>query len=475
MFLFINPGSFSSGLNEATLVPPIGPLYIATLLNQNGYRAEVYDALLTRANPREVMKFIEQKKPKVIGLRVYYYNIDWTRQLIELLRNFHHKIIIGIGGHLASYDAKKAVAKLQADFAISGEGEFSMAALADNINKGRPYYEGVPGITARIDNERYYLGPQNKRINNIDQLPFPDYGLVGGLKLYSARTRFYPAAPIFTTRGCPFECSFCSKDVFGNMVAYRSAENVIQEIISLKKNYGIKEIDILDDNFTLNRRHAQDILDLIIKERVNLAFSLKNGVRVESLDEDILFQMKRAGFYKIAFGIESADENVLRLCNKQLDINKLRRIALSAKKLGFKVSGFFIIGLPGETRQSVVKTFRFAKELKLDTANVCMATPYPGTGLYDYVKKHGRFLFDPEDNYDIGPYGGKGFYRLPEISEREMLHRFRYAYFKFYSPLKILQDFIGLRSFAELKWFIYAAISVFRGQFRSRARSRASV
>lgn len=477
MFLLINPGNFSIGVNEVTVLPPVGLVSIATVLNKNGFKAEVYDANFGNAKPKEALKVIEARKPKVIGIRVYLYNISWTKILIEGARRIDPEIIVGIGGHLASHNPKEAIAKTSADFAIRGEGEMSMLALAKNISKNFKFYENVAGIVAKTDNE-YYFGPQNIRIKNLDELPFADYDLIGGLKKYSFRAAFAPAAPLFTTRGCPFRCSFCSKHVFGDIVTFRSPENVISEISQLKGKYKIRQIDILDDNFTVNKKYFEKILDLVIENNLDIKFDLKCGVRVESLSEDVLMKMKKAGFFKIAFGIESADEKVLQLCNKQLDLNKLKKMASFAKQIGFKTFGFFIIGLPGETRESVEASVQLAKDIKLDVANFCMATPYPGTELYDYINEYGEFLFDPQSNYDFGFYGRKVFYSLPGMDEKEILSRFEYAYRRFYSLPKIIKCCSQIRSISELKWFFNAALSTVKSKFhksRNEKEKRVSV
>lgn len=464
MVLLINPGSFAVGVNEATVVPPVGLLYIASFLNQKGFKAEVYDAGLGNNSPAAALNVVKEKKPEIVGLRVYYYNIAWSRLLIEGIRQFDERIKIGVGGHVASYCPQKIMESVGADFAISGEGELSMLKMALNISGNKNFYEEVPGIFTRVSGEEYYRGPANNRIKNLDDLPYPDYGLVGGLLNYSSRNKYSPSAPIFTTRGCAFRCSFCSRHVFNNLVTFRSPENVIVEIKALKNKYAIRQIDILDDNFTLKRDYVDKILDKIIGEKLKIFFDLKCGIRVESLDEGLLIKMKKAGFYKIAFGIESADEKVLRLCDKQLDLGKLKKMATFAKKTGFVTSGFFIIGLPGETRESVYKSVRLAKDIGLDIANFCMATPYPGTELYNYVRNNGVFLFNPEGNYDFGFYGSKVFYTLPGMSEKEVLYRFDYAYRKFYTFPKVIKHCVKMRSFSELKWFIKAAISVFKGK-----------
>jgi len=465
VFLLMNPGSCSIGGNEATLIPPVGLIYMAGVLKKAGFKCEIFDAGLKNSRPIEALGIIKKKKPKVLGLKVYYYNISWVKDLIEGVRGIDPGIKIGIGGHFVSHNPRKAIAQTGADFAVKGEGEGAILKVANNLSQGNPYYREVPGITARLEKGDFYAGPTDVRLDNLDELPFPDYQLVGGLKPYSLRTKFSPAAPIFTTRGCAFRCSFCSRHVFGNKVTYRSPENVVSEIVSLKERFGVRQIDILDDNFTLNRNFAEKILDLITKEKLGLTFDLRCGVRTESLDEQLLEKMKKAGFYKIAFGIESADNKVLELCHKQLDLEKLTRIASFAKEIGFSSTGFFIIGLPGETRGSVDKSVQLAKDLRLDIANFCMATPYPGTELYDYVARHGKFLFDPESNYDFGFYGSKVFYTLPGMDEKEIISRFNYAYRKFYTIPKILKCVSSIGSFSEFRWFLNATFSVLKGKF----------
>lgn len=473
--LLINPGAFAIGDNEATILPPLGLMYIATALNNCGFKAQVYDADLAKATPDEAMAAIKRIRPRVVGARVHYYNLNWTMELVLKIRELDNSIIVGAGGPIASYSPREIVTKIGLDFAISGEGESPMKSLAQNLRNGQVYYKDVPGITARQPEGGCYTGPQNRRIDKLDELPFPDYDLVGGPKAYSANSRYSPAAALFTSRGCPFQCTFCSKHVFGSKVALRSAENVISEIFSLKNKYGVRQIDIIDDNFTVNREYFEEVLDLIIKNELNIFFDLKTGVRIESLDEAVLDKMKKAGFYKMAFGIESADTKVLDLCKKQLDLDKLKRIAKYARKIGFRTSGFFIIGLPGETRESVKMSVLLAKEIGLDVANFCMATPYPGTALYDFVKTRGRFLFDPHANYDFGFYGDRAFYTLQGVDENEILLRYEYAYRAFYTPGKIIKNSLKIRSFGEFKWFCGGAASVFRGKMHNLVPKKADI
>jgi radical SAM superfamily enzyme YgiQ (UPF0313 family) len=466
MIFLVNPHSRSKGINEATILPPVGLVYIATYLRNKGFDCAIHDANIKASNPKKAAGLAINSNPRVIGVYLNSFMIDWTRAFIREIRSKDRNIPVGIGGPLASLDGAKNLAKVGADFAIAGEGEIPMAKVSENIASQTAYFEDVPGIYYR-ENGEIHSGPANPRIHDLDTLPFPDYSLLGSLDDYRVRAIKSPSAPIVTSRGCPFQCTFCSKAVFQSRTTFRSPENVVEEIVSLKRNMGVNQIDILDDNFTLKRSYVERVLDLLIAEDLDLVVNLQSGVRVETLDEPILLKLKRAGVRKIGYGIESADARVRTLCKKQLDIEKLRAAVITSKTLGMTVSGYFIIGLPGETRASVENTIKLAKELELDAANFAMAIPFPGTELYDYVHKHGRFLFDPEENYNYGFFASEPFYELDQVDKREMSYRFDLAYRSFYTPKKIARDMLGMRSWSELGWYLAAGVSLLRGRLRT--------
>lgn len=466
MIFLVNPHSRSKGINEATILPPVGLAYIATYLRTNGFSCGIHDANIKGSSPRKAARLALHSNPRIIGVYLNSFMIDWTRQFIGEIRSRNRDVAIGIGGPLASLDGAKNFLKVGADFAIAGEGEFPMAKICQNLASQRDYFEDVPGIVYKRD-DGIHSGPPNPRIVDLDTLPFPDYSLLGSLEDYKVRAIRSPSAPLITSRGCPFQCTFCSKAVFRSQTTFRSPENVVEEMASLKRHVGANQIDILDDNFTLKRSYVERVLDLLIAADLDLVINLQSGVRVEALDESLLLKLKRAGVRKIGYGIESADAHVRTLCRKRLDMDKLRAAVRNSKRLGFTVSGYFIIGLPGETRESVRKTVALAKELALDAANFAMAIPFPGTELYDYVEKNGRFLFDPEGNYDYGFFASKAFYELDEIDKREMAYRFDMAYRSFYTPKKVLRDMLGMSSRSEMGWYLQAGVSLVRGRLRT--------
>ena len=274
---------------------------------------------------------------------------------------------------------------------VRGEGEPAVLQIMHNIDLGlQPLDKTVPGAVFRNPKTGELIFNKIIRIDNLDKLPFPAYHLLPPLNVYKSRSRKSPVAAIVTSRGCLFKCSFCSKDIFKNKVTFRSPDNVLSEIDYLVQNFGVRQIDILDDNFALKKNRLEEILNGLINRNYGLAINLQSGIRSEIIDESLLNKMKKAGIFKIAFGVESADKNVLRLCRKKLDLNKIVSAASLAKQKGFLTYGFFIIGLPGETDEGFERTLDFARRVNFDIANFCIATPFVGTELYRQVQENGN-------------------------------------------------------------------------------------
>jgi len=176
--------------------------------------------------------------------------------------------------------------------------------------------------------------------------------------------------------------------------------------------------------------------------------------------------MRRAGFYKIAFGIESADEEVQRLTRKKVDLAKVEECARTAKRLGFVVYGFFIIGLPGETEAAFRKTLDYARRIELDVGNFCMAIPFVGTELYRQIESEGRFLVDTRRNIDVGYFGGRVYFEHGDVTAGDMLRRYKTAYREFYTLRRMLRLLLTVRSWGELTWLLDAGWSVILGMAR---------
>jgi radical SAM superfamily enzyme YgiQ (UPF0313 family) len=342
---------------------------------------------------------------------------------------------------------------------VIGEGEDTLLELMRRERSGSGSYKGVSGI-AFSDNSRVILTPPRNRVKDLDSLPFSAYDLLPPLSKYRSRARGFPVGSIFTSRGCPYSCIFCNKSVFGKQVTLHSAERVLNEIDILIRTYGARQIDILDDNFTFNRSRAIAILDGIVKRKYKIYINLQSGVRADTIDEELMKKMKLAGVYKVGFGVESGDPRILQSAKKNLDLDKVIYASKLAKKYGIIVYGFFIIGLPGETKESMEKTLQFALKMDPLIANFSIAMPFPGTEMYDIVKEKGTFLQKTDIDCFGGFYEGSAFFEFGPTKKEDVELMYKMAYTRFYMrPKKIYDLIMSIRSFKELKWTIEATLS----------------
>jgi anaerobic magnesium-protoporphyrin IX monomethyl ester cyclase len=461
--VFITPLPGGTGINEATVEPPLSLAYLASMLEKHGFACAIIDANALGMSFERTVKAIPEDA-RLIGFYLNSYGYNAVRDLAAWCRKERPNATVVIGGPTPSAVPAQVIEDIPCHGVVCGEGEYAVLRIMQNISAGRPAFDAeTPGAAYRATESGAVRQNPVRRVEDLDELPFPAYHLLPPMAAYRSRCRKSPVAAIVTSRGCPHECSFCSKDVFERKVTFRSAANVLAEIDELHQRWGARQIDVLDDNFAQKRSRLDEILDGLIERDYGLALNLQSGVRTEILDPPLLAKMRRAGFYKLAFGIESADPEVLRLCRKRLDLARAEEAIRAAKKAGFLVYGFFVIGLPGETDEGFRRTLDFAKRMDFYVANFCMAVPFVGTELYDMIKARGRFLIDTSRNIDAGFYAGRPFYELDGLTGDDALRRYRTAYREFYTLRRKLRMIAGIRSWQELRWSVNAAKTILKG------------
>lgn len=470
--VFVNPyPEFACGINEGTVEPPLGLGYLAAVAETCGLSCKIIDASLGRVKLNDLFQKIVDTSPEIVGISVNSYSYKCALKLTDRIKSYSDKITVMLGGPTPSSIPLKIINSCSADAIVVGEGEEILKEIIGNYRNRRPLFKDVKGVIYKNGTKVIDNGPRGF-IKDLDSIPFPAYHLLPDMKTYKSRSRRKPVGPLITSRGCPYQCIFCSKDVFKNVCRKRSPELVLEEIDMLVRKYGAKQIDILDDNFSVDKDRMERILDLIIERKYDLCINLQSGVRTENLDKYIIEKMRRANVWKLPIGVESGDPNVLKKIKKQLNLDKVLEITRIAKRNGIKTYGFFIIGLPGDTPESMQRTIDFAIKMDPNIANFAICIPFPGTELHKMVKRSGRFLIDVDNGIDAGFYANRVFYEMDGLDSDMVLKYYKKAFKDFYfRPKKIIELVLSINSWSELVWFFQTGFSVIKNLWKRKSVS----
>ncbi len=457
--LLINPYSQQScGINETTVEAPVGLLSLASFLEKHRIKAGFLDANAMQLPQGKVIAIIIEEMPRVVGISVNIFSFLQAVSYTEAIKEISKDISVIWGGPHPTIAPDICFNKSKADLIAIGEGELTLLEGIKCI-LGRQGFQEVNGVAYRQDGG-FKINLPRMRIENLDELPLPAYHLLPDLKYYKTRARKKPFMGIVTSRGCPFNCIYCSKDVFKNKITMRSPENIIEEIGLLVNKYNIRQIDILDDNFTADRNRVKRLCELIINHKYKIHINLQTGIRCDRIDEELMKVMKRAGVFKIAFGVESGNDAILKEIRKELDLEKVLYASGLARKYGMVILGFFMIGLPGDNERTLQETIDFAIKMNPHIANFMMTIPFYGTELYRRVEREGRLLFDTRAGASYGFYAAKAYYELGDLTADLMLRYYKKAYRDFYFRFgKALDIFGSIRSLEEFKWFFNTAFA----------------
>ncbi|MBU0962504.1 MAG: B12-binding domain-containing radical SAM protein [Nanoarchaeota archaeon] len=422
------------------ILPPIGLGYLAAYLKNKvkNINIAILDCLKEKYDHKKFSEYIKETRPNVVGMTAFTMEIESAIKCCEEIKNIDKNIITIIGGPHASNDAEHVLCNENVDFIFKGEAELGFYELIESL-KNKKSFSKVANLGYKEKGKMKFN--EMRFIDNLDEISYPDYELMKFSeypKMYFMKK--YPSAPILTSRGCPFSCTFCSAGkLSGKKFRYRTPKNIIEEIRFLKEKYHIKEFEIWDDNFSMNKERAMEFCNLLIKENINLEWWCPNGLRIETLDEELLKRMKESGCYAMAVGIESGSEKIQKDMKKFLNFDKVREIVNLAHKIGIRTQGFFIIGYPTETKEDILKTIKFAKELPLDRASFSLFQPLVGSDIYECLEKEGK-LKDINLNkceYSKPSILPEGFNDIKEVKKLQ-----KKAILEFYLRPKVLSKFI---------------------------------
>ncbi len=402
-------------------LPQLGILYIAGVLLSEGIDVRVLDAQALGLDVVETVDYVRDWAPKILGLTGYTSTVGFAHEIAREMKDISPDLVTVLGGPHVTAVPEKTLSLFPAfDCALLGEGEDSVAPLFKSLVDGglNNDLKKIPGIVYR-EGKEIRINERPPLITDLDTIPPPPLEFLPGFpQLYSPPIFHSPkrlAATLVTSRGCPFSCTFCDRAVFGNRYRHHSIEYIIDMIRRLKVDHGIDHIIFYDDNFTVDKNHLTRLLEEIM--RLPFPITWNSDARTDLIDPELLRLMKRAGAFMINYGIETADPDLLESMEKTLSPETAARAVSITAEAGIYVKGLFIVGAPGETRDSIERTKDFISDLPFTLINASKYTPYPGCEAYEDIEKYGEFDEDWEK------MNAMNFVFWPDTIDRESLVR----------------------------------------------------
>jgi anaerobic magnesium-protoporphyrin IX monomethyl ester cyclase len=413
---------------KAALIP-LGVGYIASYLEKNGFSdVKIIDY--------SVEPNAKLPKADVVGISATTASIKSAWKIAKRAKKMGAFTVIG-GPHVSALP-EETMNLPYVDFVCVGEGEETMLEICRTLQSGKKSFEKIKGISYKKQG-KVYINKPRPLISNLDSLPFPAYHLFK-LPLYTSAQPLIsvrkPVANLITSRGCPFGCNFCFKGIFGRIWRPRSVESVLDEWEYLVKVVKVSEISLMDDAFNIDMERALEICKEIKKRNLIIPWRSASGIRADRSSKKLLKAMKVAGCYHLAFGVESGVQKVLNeIIHKQLKLSSVRKAFGICRELGITSWAFFMIGNIGETLEDVQKTINFAIKLDPDFAQFTVATPFPGTLLYQLVKNNSKLKELDWDKFYM--FGNRGYFNN-SLKAEDIARLTTRAYRKFYLRPKVV-------------------------------------
>lgn len=434
--LLLKPSNLSDHIQ-----PSLGLGYLAAQIRKD-HEVRIVDCIKEHLPGPQLMPVLEEFKPDIVGSQCYSMDLPMLKPVLKTVKAFNKDIVTIVGGahataapqHTMKYFGPELI-----DFIFTGEGEIGFPVFVNEFRSpGGPDFGKAPGLGWR-ENGILRINPR-AQVEELDQLGMPAWDLIMPesypFSPHGVVCKNFPIAPVMATRGCPYMCTFCSSA--NTALRKRSVPLVLEEVRLLQQRHGIREFHMVDDNFTLDMDYAKEFARALIENNIKASWATPNGIRLERLDKQLLELLKQAGFYSLCVGIESGSDRIRIKMKKGSNVNKIRKDLQMVHEVGgIDMTGFFILGFPTETKEDVLTTIRFAKELPLTRATFHSFIPLPGTEVWREMEASGEL-----DRVDWERYFFWAGAYVPEGMTRNDLRRLhRKAFLTFYlRPRIILQN-----------------------------------
>lgn len=379
----------------ASKAAPLGLCDLAAMLRRAGYSVSIVDIPAMEFSDEEALETVLGQRPRIVGITAVTISVYNAARFAELVKQADPTIITVLGGpHITAVPEETMRLFPVFDVGAIKEGETTVVELAETVRNGGDLRK-VNGLLLR-DGDRILHTGEREILMDLDSLPFPAWDLLPPLdKFYRPSTFSYkrlPSSTLITSRGCPAKCIFCDTSVFGGQWRGYSAKRVIAMIKCLMSEYGIRDIQFLDDLFVVNRCRLIEFCKIMVEEKIDVTWSCQ--ARVNGVNPDVLKMMTDAGCWQMTYGMESANQEILDVLDKRVKVEQIANAIKWTHEAGMRVKGLFMAGNPLETRETLAKTERFIEETGIDDVSWAAFTPLPGTAIYKTARQYGTFEND---------------------------------------------------------------------------------
>jgi anaerobic magnesium-protoporphyrin IX monomethyl ester cyclase len=429
--LFVDPPGKNKGLNT-------GLGYLSSVLKKS-HEVSVLDlnniklGLCGEPNPdmpideleSRIMNAVDEFAPNLFGVSVKTFTAETSKYIFKLIHTRRPEILTVAGGPHITLDGFKFIQENRIHFGIQGEGEYTTVQLCDALAKNS-LTENIEGLFY-WKNSQLSHNPRHSTIKDLDAIPLPDYDNFSSIMVNGGFLKEYP---ILTSRGCPYNCSYCSMPkIMGGKWRSHSSKRVIDELQHAKDKYYSTSFTVVDDNFTLNLKRVEDICGQLISKEINLPWNSQNGIRADRISKYMAKKMKRSGCHYVWIGIENTDEKVFTAINKGEKLDDIKTGIKHLKGAGIRVGGFFIVGLPYSTKETDLKSVDFVKELGIDGWWFNFV-PYPHTQAWNWVQTHGKVLRSSDGALQFGTNSIEPVFETEEYSKENRIKAYNEIHIK---------------------------------------------
>ena len=402
---------------------PLGLAYLGAVLEKSGYSVNVIDCQAQKLTYIDLEHEIGKHEPRIVGITSTTLTYKSALKVAGIAKQVHPDCLTILGGcHATFWDGNALEECPQLDMVARKEGEITLLEIANRLKEKKPIND-VLGTTFK-EKGKIIRNADRPFMEDLDSLPFPAHHL---FPLRHLRTAGRIIFPLTTSRGCVYWCNFCTAvRMFGQKYRTRSPRNVVDEMQFLNEKYGSSQFTFSDDTFTVNQERTEKICEEI--QNRNLKFEWDCETRVDMVTKDLLQKMKKAGCIAVWFGVESGSQNVIDSMGKSFSIVQTRKAFKWANEVGLMTFAAVILGFPSETKETALKTVKFVEELNPNDVGYHIATPYPGTPMYDYVKENGWLKITDFDRYDTAT----PVVESPSLSMKDLAEIRERAYQRFY-------------------------------------------